>query len=624
MKRIIFGLFLFLFIFCLVGCEDKNINDDKKHDNVNDDNHNKDDDNDDRDSTHDYSDAYYELSFDCDSKIYVGDEYNLSKVLYPSDKYDDVELLKWESVNPTFTSDNPDVLSIDDNGNIKALKAGNASITISYEISGVTKTESFDFEVLNQEVKIDLKGYTIKIAQSLHSLGVYDARLGKETENEYYYYDKDDREYKIKAIKDIEEKYNCKIAYVAYPDDAPWGPQRWNYIINENKNEKAEYDFYVIPDSIIPTIVKEGALLDLTDFYNLYGNNYMNKVSINSGTYKDKLYTINERALNMDNILYYNLGLFEKIKEKDSSIKEPAQMYLDGDWNFDTFKEYCIKVQNILNSFNTDSKSYYALTGGALALWSGLVNASGVKVFDIVGLSANMDGLIQQKAAKTLRDITLAGAMDTDFELAFNSKYWSDGLALFSVAQVADVSNDTYFNKRYWSDNNAKLGFVPFPTENEESLFALSTTDSLVMSSGRSWAYKDYGDDCTTENIYRIYMDYLNTSKQYYEARDGYNYEEKIRAIANNNFSSEASVKVYMKIMLGEKQEDGSFIGGLGEDGIIDPFVASACTQSTSYVHPFKTDMISYMKRESVTKTWEEVVSPYKDYLEKEVKDFYE
>ena len=79
-----------------------------------------------------------------------------------------------------------------------------------------------------------------------------------------------------------------------------------------------------------------------------------------------------------------------------------------------------------------------------------------------------------------------------------------------------------------------------------------------------------------------------------------------------------------MKIMLGEKQEDGSFIGGLGEDGIIDPFVASACTQSTSYVHPFKTDMISYMKRESVTKTWEEVVSPYKDYLEKEVKDFYE
>ena len=99
---------------------------------------------------------------------------------------------------------------------------------------------------------------------------------------------------------------------------------------------------------------------------------------------------------------------------------------------------------------------------------------------------------------------------------------------------------------------------------------------AALMPTGREWAYKGFGEECTTENIYRVYMDYLNTSRKYYTSSEDYDRVTAITNAANSKFGSEASVKAYLKIMLGTQQEDGTYVGGIDEYGFYDPFVSNS------------------------------------------------
>ena len=555
------------------------------------------------------------------AKVQINNDLKITYAITPATAQGDEVTVELNNNLATFAKEG---------NNTIILKAGDKEGTVKITVktsNGITATKTIKIQLEAVESYPDLNGYKIKLAQAVHAMGDYDVKLTKDTEDLYGYYEGADREYKIQAWDEIEENYNCILAVEAYPSDAPWGLSRWQYILTQAQQDSPEYDFYVVPDSVIPGFVAGNAILDLTDWYAQYGKNLMTEMSITAGTYKQRLYSINENAMNVYNILGYNIGLWQQINEKDPTIKEPAQMYLDGEWNYNTFKEYCIKVQTVLDTnFTTETDSYYCLSGYGSYYWLGLVNASGIKILDTTQLKVSILGDTELAAAQTLQDIYAANAMDKVFQVDQNVASWNAGHSLFNTGDFWFVNDSGRWSKTLWTDEeHTKYGYVPFPcspTTTTDYTFVGTTAEAcIVMPAGREWAYKGFGDECTSENIYRAYLDYINTAKKYYTSSEDYNYVGQLTALATSRFSSEAAVKAYLKVMLGKQAEDGTYSGGIEQYGFYDPFVSNAnsVVGNVGGAGTFAGGINSFIRGE--TAQWVDAVGGFQSAIEKSLVD---
>jgi len=503
---------------------------------------------------------------------------------------------------------------------------GSVKLTVTCT-NGISASKTIKIQLEEVKSYPDLSGYNIKLAQAEQALGYYDVKLTKETFDKYSYYSASDREFKSQAWDEIEDNYNCTLSVVAYPSDAPWGPSRWQYILSQAQNESVDYDFYVVPDGQIPGFVGGNALTDLTDWYAEYGKNYMSNMAITAGTYKQRLYSFNGFDVDIYNMLGYNIALFENIQKYDPTIKEPAQMYLDGEWNYDTFKEYCIKVQTALNSLYGESgESYYCLSGYGTYYWIGMVNAAGIKILDVTQLKVNIDGVTETLAAQTMQDIYAAGAMDTSFQVDGSVATWNAGHALFNTGDLWFVNAPDRWNKTLWGEDT-RYGYVPFPTSPESDITYVGTTAEacIVMPTGRDWAYKGFGEECTQENIYAAVMDYYNTAKTYYMNSEDYSKESELTTKATEKFGSEASIKAYLQIIMGKQQPDGSYVGGIEEYGFFDPLASNGNSVVASYgsASTFGGSVNTFIKGGEGSAQWVDTIGAYKSIIEKSLVDSY-
>ena len=504
-------------------------------------------------------------------------------------------------------------------------KTGTIKVTVTTS-NGIQASKTIKIQEEAVESYPDLSGYNIKLAQAEHALGYYDVKLTKETEEKYDYYKGQDREAKIQAWDEIEENYNCVMTVDPYPADAPWGPSRWQYILSQAQNDAPEYDFYVVPDSTISGFVAGNAILDLTDWYAQYGNNVMTDMTITASTYKQRLYAYNAYDMDVYNTLCYNVGLWQKLNEYDPTIKEPAQMYLDGEWHFNEFKDYCIKVQTAMNTMFAE-ETYYCLSGYGSYYWIGLVNASGVKILDTTQLKVSITGNTEATAAQTLQDIYAAGAMDNSFQVDANVATWNAGHALFNTGDLWFVNAANRWNKKLWgTEDDTKYGFVPFPsingTDPNQTYIGTTTEACIVMAAGREWAYKGFGEECTAENIYRAYLDYFSTAKKYYTTSEDFDRVQAVTNKASSTFGSAASVQAYVKVICGVQQEDGSYVGGIEEYGFYEPFVSNsnAVVGNVGGAGTFAGSINAFIKGTDAAQ-WVDAVGQYQANIEKALID---
>ena len=506
-------------------------------------------------------------------------------------------------------------------------KTGTIKVTVTTS-NGIQASKTIKIQEEAVESYPDLSGYNIKLAQAEHALGYYDVKLTKETEDKYDYYKGQDREAKIQAWDEIEENYNCVMTVDPYPSDAPWGPSRWQYILSQAQNDAPEFDFYVVPDSTIAGFVAGNAILDLTDWYAQYGNNIMTPMTITGGSYKQRLYAYNAYEMDVYNTLCYNVGLWEKLHEQDPTIKEPAQMYLDGEWHFDEFKEYCIKVQTAMNTLYAD-ETYYCISGYGSYYWIGLVNASGVRILDTTQLKVSITGNVEATAAQTLQDIYAAGAIDPSFQVDANVATWNAGHSLFNSGDLWFVNAANRWNKTLWgSEEETRYGFVPFPsingTDPSQTFIGTTTEACIVMAAGRDWAYKGFGEECTAENIYRAFLDYYNTAKKYYTSSEDYDKVQSVTNKASSTFGSEASVKAYVKVICGIQGDDGSYSGGIEEYGFYEPFVSNSnpVVGNVGGAGTFAGAINSFIKG-SDSAQWVDAVGAFQSTIEQALVDAY-
>ena len=310
------------------------------------------------------------------ARVQVGHTLQCSYKVTPSGA--NVDSVKWSVSNQLGT--------ISDTGLFTAgNEAGLVKISVEAKSGDTVVTGSKSIQITLDEVPDypDLNEYTIKVAQATSALGETNPFMPIETRDKYGYYAGADREARQEAWTSVEEDFNCHITVVEYPSDAPWGPSRWSYIINQARIDSPEYDFYTVPDAQIPGLSSANALHDLTDWYNRYGNDWMNTMTKTAGTYQGRLYSISWLEEEIYNMLGYNVGLWEKINEYDPSIKEPAQMFLDEEWNFTNFIAYCKKCQDALNSVYGAEAGYHVLSGWPTYYLVGMVDRNGEGIADV-------------------------------------------------------------------------------------------------------------------------------------------------------------------------------------------------------------------------------------------------
>ena len=231
----------------------------------------------------------------------VGYAVPFTATVYPGNANQNVV---WESLDPS-------VITIDQNGLATPVAQGSTRIrcvsavdpTIKSNMIKITVTEEIVYEPQ------DLKGYKIVIMNASSALTDLDPFLDGYTQP--------DKMYKQAAWQQVEKEFNCDLSVEAYPDSAPWGTARINYIIDNAANGASTADLSVISSNWLYQFANDttNAAADVTDYYNKYGNQQMDASLREAGSYKGKIYTastgISKTATYVDLGLYYNMAGFE-------------------------------------------------------------------------------------------------------------------------------------------------------------------------------------------------------------------------------------------------------------------------------------------------------------------------
>lgn len=447
-----------------------------------------------------------------------------------------------------YKSSDESILTVDESGVMKGLKEG--VVTVSVTIPSTTKFD-YTFEVMVVKRIADLKGYTIKIAQDEYSLKNIDPFRDD--------YTKPDKEAKQKAWRQVEASYNCKIEVSPYPKSAPWGPIRWAYIYNQFVLKLTDYDFYIIPESKVADFVNKEILISLDQYYKTYGNDMMESNYVKSGTYKGELYTLVDQKSNIDSVMYYNIGLLEKLQTVDPTLQEPAQLFLDGNWSYETFIEYVYQAQNAMaklygdkGTANNENQEYYAISGWSPYWFQGLATNDGIPLADVDDMKIDITSENKLKAIDTVKTIYNSGCADPKQSVDGAVTSWNKGYSLFNTGNLWFVGDSSRWSSNAWGEDT-RYGYVPWPSVNKQSpdeykISVGCASSAYVMPVGRENIYLEYGEECNSENIYSAIVLMMQLTEEYYTTSSEYDLNKIILEEAKKYAHSEASQKAYIKV----------------------------------------------------------------------------
>ena len=402
----------------------------------------------------------------------------------------------------TWTSNNEKVGTINDNGEFTALSIGTTRIRAASVVDPEVKSSFFIVNVVEVPMESipDLKGYEIIIMNAASAVGDLDPFNEK--------YSGIDKSYKQDAWRAIESKYNCTIKVEAYPDEAPWGTARINWIKTNAENNTSSLDFGVIEPTWISMLCTNtfSALVDCTDFFQKYGFNQVEAATKDACTYNNRFYALSTGLTPRTYPywgLFYNVKLVERL-----NLDSPAKLFNDGEWTYSKFLEYCTAAKAIME------EDEYPIGGSVALCWWGMVNAAGVKLADTVELKLNTKHTYSYEALTTLQAIYSNGAWDPANITSTDSSVtcFQEGRAIFQPGEYWFIRSDNRFPANMWGEDT-RYGYVPYPYPDsvgkDQTRTNLTGNSQLVMVNNKSHpAGVEY------EGIYQAMIDmYLSTVK---------------------------------------------------------------------------------------------------------------
>ncbi|TVP96378.1 MAG: extracellular solute-binding protein [Acholeplasmatales bacterium] len=258
---------------------------------------------------------------------------------------------------------------------------------------------------------------------------------------------------KIALIAAVEAKYNINVVYRGFPSNATWGGARERWIINNVVTGSPAGHIYQVASTSVPTLARAGAILDLTDLIGQYGDPDFPESKKQFGRFLDGHY-IYDDLLPLNTIgIYYNMDLLEELGyDKDL----PSQMWLDGNWNWQTFET----LAKDLDAAMSDREDHYVI-GGRTYNWSySMIHANGGFI-----VNDQLDvGVLEQEGLAAVQFVAdlyheVRWRSESSLSLTVEQEF-VDGRVVFHNGEFWYAFNDARFGNR--SFNN--LGFVPFPT----------------------------------------------------------------------------------------------------------------------------------------------------------------
>jgi hypothetical protein len=339
---------------------------------------------------------------------------------------------------------------------VTATTKSDATIFYSYPITVKARTT---------EVNPDMGGYTIEI--------MVDQVTVPEVDPNHPNYTGGDQAEKLEAWNFIQTAYNVKFSVVPYPTEAPWGPSRTSWIINKAANKDVKADFFIAASDWVKTLADGNAVVDTTEFYNLYGENTMDTAFKTATSYGGKLYGVlsgGVGGINVDKGMFYNFNLIKSL-----GLESPAKLFNEGKWTYADFEKYVDDADEALGEGKT------VLSGMPALYYLGMVNAAGVRLVETNTLEMNFESPYAIQAAQILRDIYVDhnwGTMDWDEKVTT----FRDGNSIFQSAEYWFVKNAMRFPDNMWGTiSNTQYGYVPYPYPNN-----MNKEDTRTLNAGVS------------------------------------------------------------------------------------------------------------------------------------------
>lgn len=389
----------------------------------------------------------------------------------------------WESANPAFAT-------VSDKGVVTGLKSGKALIIV-YSEKNPNIYEFYEITILPKIVVVDypdMGGNTIVIMAAAQALNEHDPN--------HKDYNSADKAAKKSAWEEVQDKFNVVLSVEPYPDDAPWGPARVNWMIKNAGLNTAEADIYVSTTEWLKELVDGNAVLDTTEFYKNHGQNSLDASMKAASTYKG-LYAVPTAltgAIHVDQGLFYNYKLIQEL-----GLDSPAKLFNEDKWHYGEFVAYVKQAHTQLGEDQT------VLSGHPALYYMGMVNAAGIKLVDTITKKVNFSHNTAQLAAYHLNDLYSSVGWGT---IAWdqNVTSFNSGKSIFSSGEFWFVDYPDRWPSTLWDEGgNSLYGYVPYPYPDNKTNKETNTLGAggacYMMASGR-----EYPAGVTAENIYQAFV----------------------------------------------------------------------------------------------------------------------
>lgn len=404
--------------------------------------------------------------------VFIGETYQFTADVGPAGAN---QTVVWSSQQDAYAS-------VDENGLVTVHAAGEGKSF--YIIARAPSVENPGTYAVTQRYQIraakppvdpdpiNLNGYNITIMNASHALFDQDPFLPQ--------YAGADKTAKQAAWREVEEAYNCTISVVAYPEEAPWGPARVQWINNNANNTKGGADYYIATTTWLNQFSASQALFPVQDLYIRFGKNSMDPASREAATYKGNLFAMSASTYGanyIDRGLFYNVNLLEEV-----GMENPAQMFMSDRWHHSDFEQWVLDAQVAIGQ---KGEGYYAISGRPFFYWAGMINVAGIKMVDSASASLNVDGPIQRSVVNVLKRIYMNHqAWDPTPGYDALTEAFRTEKAIMDGGEMWFVKTDNRWPIDMWSPGDpsgTRYGYVPFPYPD-----SMSKDQTKVITKGGS------------------------------------------------------------------------------------------------------------------------------------------
>ncbi len=270
-------------------------------------------------------------------------------------------------------------------------------------------------------------------------------------------YEKEDRE---KKVKQLEEKYNCKIEIAVKPV-AEWDALPDEFIKAHASGQQVA-DAMDISRMWLPRLVASNVLLDLTDYIkdSPYASRY-----IETATWLDRKYGI-ATGVGGEGLIYNR-----KMIKDAGMTKTPSEMFQEGNWTYDDFYNYCVELKSKLkeDEYPFFIDPYYWSLFAVAANGENLIDPSGNLNYLKEPVIESMEFLQKLFDANLVRSPNINDAGNPD--------YWGTPGVTFEEGKEVVMTHRAAWQMEGLVDK-LDFGFVPYPWGSNVTIGTTGNKDS--------------------------------------------------------------------------------------------------------------------------------------------------